>query len=257
MTRAIPVFELDEVTSTNTEAMARIVAGQTPPFLVLAARQTAGRGRQGRTWQTAPGNLTASLVIATHADPAGAGTLSLVAGIAVAAMLRDAASRSGVDPARICLKWPNDILIDRDKAGGILIETTRLPASPDLTVVIGIGLNLVDTPGVEGRMTSSCAALGLSMTPHAAIDDLSCRMRELIAVWEAPSDLAGTHIGVERITSLWQAYATPVGEPMSIHAGTTLARGRFAGLDRDGALLLDVDPGGRRRFTFGDVTLSS
>lgn len=257
MTRAIPVFELDEVTSTNTEAMARIVTGQTPPFWVLAARQTAGRGRQGRTWQTAPRNLTASLAIATHADPARAGTLSLVAGIAVAAMLRDAASRSGVDPARICLKWPNDIMIDRAKAGGILIETTRVANSAALTAVIGIGLNLVDAPGVEGRVTASCAALGLSMTPHAAIDDLSRRMLDLLAVWEAPSELADTHIGVERITSRWQAYATPVGEPMSIHAGATLAHGRFAGLDHDGALLLVNDTGGRQRFTFGDVTLSS
>ncbi|MDZ4841024.1 MAG: biotin--[acetyl-CoA-carboxylase] ligase [Hyphomicrobium aestuarii] len=256
MSRAIPVFELDEVTSTNSEAMARIVAGQTPPFWVLAARQTAGRGRQGRTWQTAPGNLTASLVIATHTDPGRAGTLSLVAGIAVAAMLRDAASRSGVDPARICLKWPNDILIDRAKAGGILIETTRVANTAELTAVIGIGLNLVDAPGVEGRVTSSCAALGLTITPHGAVDDLSRRMLDLLAVWEAP-DFAGANVGVEGITSLWQAYATPAGEPMSIHAGTTLACGRFAGLDRDGALLLDNDTGGLQRFTFGDVTLSS
>ncbi len=241
----IPVVELDNTASTNDEAMARALSGHAPPFWVLAHRQTAGRGRSGRTWTSLPGNLHASLALSLTVDPTEAAALSLVAGVAVASMLRaatlPAAARS------ICLKWPNDILVGRVKAGGILIETTRTNSAAPLTAIIGIGLNLADAPSLDGRAAATLRTAGVTLTPRLAVEALSAQFNDHLAQWQGPDGLA-------RIIALWQSLATPPGEPMSVHVNAAPVHGHYAGLDRDGALLLDTGGPIPRRFTFGDVT---
>ncbi|MBX9926848.1 MAG: biotin--[acetyl-CoA-carboxylase] ligase [Hyphomicrobiaceae bacterium] len=254
MTGPIPVVELDETASTNAEAMARAIAtgpsGYAMPFWVLATRQTAGRGRSGRGWVSLPGNLHASLAMTVTAAPAEAACLSLVAGVAVARMLR---SHARAEPNAICLKWPNDILVGRAKAGGILIETTRQnPAHPassaSLTAIVGIGLNLSHAPALDGSPTATVADAGVVLSPRQAVDALSDQFIDLLTLWQSPD-------GLSQIIPLWQSLATRVGEPMSVHAGTAPVHGNYAGLDSDGALLLDTGGPIPRRFTFGDVTL--
>ena len=254
MTGSIPVIELDEAASTNAEAMARALAigpsGHAMPFWVLATRQTAGRGRSGRSWVSVPGNLHASLAVTVAAAPAEAACLSLVAGVAVARMLR---AHARARPDAIILKWPNDILVGRAKAGGILIETTRHsqahPSAPaSIIAIVGIGLNLAHAPALDSAPTATLADARVVLSPQQAVDALSEQFLDLLALWQSPG-------GLSQIISLWQSLATPVGEPMSVHAGAASVNGNFAGLDRDGALLLDTGGPIPRRFTFGDVTL--
>ncbi|MBB4222561.1 biotin--[acetyl-CoA-carboxylase] ligase [Variovorax guangxiensis] len=141
----LPGFAVEavaEVDSTNTELMRRARAGRVEPVLLVAERQTAGRGRLGRPWQSgaqqdAAVSLTFSLGMPLA--PADWSGLSLAAGVAVA---------EGLDPSgahKIGLKWPNDIWVDDRKLVGILIETA-LPSDggPDASryVVIGIGINI-------------------------------------------------------------------------------------------------------------------
>jgi BirA family biotin operon repressor/biotin-[acetyl-CoA-carboxylase] ligase len=124
---------LPEVASTNTELMQRARAGRTEPTLLVAERQTAGRGRMGRNWASSPGDsLTFSLGLPLA--PADWSGLSLAVGVAVAESLHP----------RIRIKWPNDLWVDDRKLAGILIETaaSTLDAQGPRFAVIGIGINV-------------------------------------------------------------------------------------------------------------------
>jgi BirA family biotin operon repressor/biotin-[acetyl-CoA-carboxylase] ligase len=133
---------LPEIDSTNTELMRRARAGLAEPVLLVAERQTQGRGRLGRGWTSAPGDsLTFSLGLPlAPADWAG---LSLAVGVAIAEQLHP----------RVQLKWPNDLWVDDRKLAGILIETAMAAAaSAPRYAVIGVGIN-VKPPRVEGLST--------------------------------------------------------------------------------------------------------
>ena len=138
---------LPEIDSTNTELMRRARAGQTEPTLLVAERQSAGRGRLGRTWHSAPGDsLTFSLSL-PYAPQQWSG-LSLAVGLSLAEALHP----------DIGLKWPNDLWLQGRKLGGILIEAATSAERSQL--VVGVGLNIRPRP-----------ADGLS-TPPAALTEL-------------------------------------------------------------------------------------
>lgn len=144
-----------ECASTNTTALAHLREGG-GPLLLVAERQSAGRGRLGRHWHSAPGAaLTFSLAIPLPLalDLSG---LSLAVGCAVADVLEPAGTR-------LQLKWPNDLFLNGQKLGGILIETLALP-SAQRGVVVGIGINLAPLPAQADR---SAFASG-----HAALREL-------------------------------------------------------------------------------------
>lgn len=151
---------LPEIDSSSSELMRRARAGRTEPTLLVAERQTAGRGRLGRAWHSAPGDsLTFSLGLPLA--PADWSGLSLAVGVSVAESLHPA----------LRLKWPNDLWVEDRKLGGILIETASFGEGAGARqAVIGIGLNI-----------ASRAAEGLS-TPPAAL-------RELDPQADAPSAL--------------------------------------------------------------------
>ena len=138
---------LPEVDSTNSELMRRTRAGQTEPTLLVAERQSAGRGRMGRPWQSHPGDsLTFSLSLPL--EPQDWSGLSLAVGVSLAESLHP----------QIGLKWPNDLWWEQRKLGGILIEAASSGARSQ--VVVGVGLNIRPRP-----------AEGLS-TPPAALSEL-------------------------------------------------------------------------------------
>ena len=152
---------LPAVDSSNSELMRRARAGRAEPVLLLAEHQTAGRGRLGRDWHSAPGDsLTFSLGLPLA--PADWSGLSLAVGVSVAESLHPA----------VRLKWPNDLWVADRKLGGILIETASFGegAAGARYAVIGIGLNIAPRP-----------AAGLS-TPPAAV-------RELLPEADAPAVL--------------------------------------------------------------------
>lgn len=170
---------LAECGSTNTEALAHLRGGG-GPLLVSAARQTAGRGRLGRAWQSDDAALTFSLARSFAADLDLSG-LSLAVGCTVA----DALDASG---GHIQLKWPNDLFLDGAKLGGILIETVPLPAE-QRGVVIGIGLNLRPLPPDADRsaFASGHAALQTldpAATAAATLDRLAPALAGLLADFE-------------------------------------------------------------------------
>ena len=273
----IPVLELDEIGSTNAEAMRLGLAGAATPLWVRADRQSSGRGRSGREWTSAPGNHYASLLTRLTCPPTMLHQLSFVAAIATVAALRrviaeavpeghgDHGSRAclqgrgeldrrgppavGALSERLRIKWPNDILIDGAKLVGILPESTILPDTSVLAV-IGIGINIAHAPEGLGRATTSLAALGVSISPQAMLDALAVEMGRALLLW-------GNGAAFTAIRDLWQADALPLGTAMSVHTGRDKIDGTFAGLDLDGALILRDHSGYDRRMTFGDVTVNA
>jgi len=126
---------LPEIDSTNTELMRRAHAGRFDPILLIAERQTAGRGRLGRTWESAGGDsLTFSLGL--NLSPGSWEGLSLAVGVSLADRL-DPLGQLGIR-----LKWPNDLWWHDQKLGGILIETTAAISGQERYAVLGVGLNV-------------------------------------------------------------------------------------------------------------------
>lgn len=243
----IRLVRLDEVDSTNAEAMRRVLAGEQGPLWVTAERQSAGRGRSGRSWTSERGNLFASLIIKARCPIARSGQLALVAGVAAIDALRAAGTLTS--GARARLKWPNDILVGTAKAGGILVESSLQGPDAGLQAVIGVGINLVSAPVPLGTGATYLAAHGLLLSPHEALCFLAEAMHGWLETWDHGE-------GFARVRAAWLERSGSVGEPLSVQSVEGPVNGRFAGLDTEGALLIAMASGEERRFTFGDVTLA-
>lgn len=237
------IEELSSVDSTNAEAMRRVQAGEQGPLWIIAQSQTAGRGRSGRNWTSETGNLHASLLVTLVAPQPKAYQLALVAGVAVFDGIAAAMQPS---PPALRLKWPNDIMIDGVKTGGILVESSL--GSQRLAAVIGIGLNIAATPAALDRPTTCLSVHGTCPEPRQLLEFLAEAMASWLAAWDEGR-------GFDAVREAWLNRAHPVGERMSVNTGSELVAGTFQGLDADGALLLEVG-GAVRKFTFGDVTLA-
>lgn len=241
---AVPhrIIRLSETGSTNRDAMRLALNGEPLPLWVAAERQTGGRGRVGRMWVSSAGNLHASLAFRSLAPPALAGQIALVAGVAFFEAIA-AVTNLG---ARLRLKWPNDLMIGDAKAGGILVESTLVPAG-DLIVVAGFGLNIASAPALDRPVT----ALTLEMQDVnaemilAALTDSCHRWLQL---WDEGRAFSA-------IRESWLARAGPLGQSITITAGTQTLSGVYRGLNDEGALLADV-AGRLETFNFGDVTLA-
>ncbi len=203
-----------------------------------AEQQTAGRGRQGRAWQSPWGNLYASTIVEVSPhDPLAPG-LALVAAVA----LEEAVGAVLPDATWLRLKWPNDLLLDGAKLSGILLE--RAGAH----VVIGIGVNVVDHPALDDRATTSLHAAGAIVDAATLLDDLADRFAAWLARWRSG--------GIAPVASRWAERAHPQGTVLDVRLPDGLSvRGRFLGLDDGGALLLGLADGTRRVIHAGDVFL--
>ena len=123
MARPPPIEALDEIDSTNAEARRRAEAGAAGPVWITAKRQSAGRGRRGRSWETGAGNLAATLLTVTSRPAGEAAQVSFIAALAVADL-----AAAYAPPSLVALKWPNDPLIAGKKVAGILVESGPHPA---------------------------------------------------------------------------------------------------------------------------------
>ncbi|MGN3973168.1 biotin--[acetyl-CoA-carboxylase] ligase [Tsuneonella sp. SYSU-LHT278] len=229
-----------ETGSTNADLVAAIRGGGrvAEGDWLVADRQTAGRGRQGREWFDGAGNFMGSTVVRPGPNDPPAPTLSLLAGIA----LYETVVPLLGDPSRLALKWPNDLLVGRAKVAGILLERES-----DV-VIVGIGVNLAGAPRIGDRETIALAALG-------PVPDRDLFARTLSAVFDRELE-RWRSAGIEPLLRRWQSAAVPVGSPLSVHEpGGMIVRGAFAGLDEGGSLLLRLEDGRMRSIHAGDVML--
>lgn len=234
----MPIFDVrhyERIGSTNDEARRLAQEGAPHGTAVHADEQTAGRGRLARRWFSPPGNLYLSVLLRYDLPPARIAELSFVAALAVA----DTADSLLPKHTRTLLKWPNDVLVEGAKISGILLEQA------DQALVLGIGLNVLHAPDSAGYRTTTLVASGGIATVEGARGILLQRLAAHLAAWEAD--------GFQPIRSAWLARSYPIGETLQVGAGERRMEGGFAGLDADGALLLDTATG-RRRIVAGDVS---
>ncbi len=234
------VFEtVDSVDSTNRLARLRVEQGAADGVAIRAVQQTGGRGREDRIWESPVGNLYSSFILRPSRPLSDFPQLSFVAALAV----RDAVAEAIGSRASIGLKWPNDVLADRKKLSGILIET----AGHLIAAIIGIGINLVSSPSNSRWPATHLGALVTpAPTPERMALSLGAALDKWRALWERD--------GFAPVRRAWLDQAIGIGEPMLLRTAHEETEGRFMDLDQDGALLMGLKDGALRRVAAGDVT---
>lgn len=236
-----------EVTSTSAVAAALVASGEPEGTVVLAERQTAGRGRLGRTWASPPGlGLWFSTILQPPIPASRAPVLTQVAAVAVAEGVEEVAGRL---PGGI--KWPNDLILAGRKVAGILTEMVAR-GERVAAVLLGVGLNVnqgpADFPPELGGRAGSVAMAAGRILPRAdlfraLLRCLDNRYREFLAVGPGPALAEAA------------ARSLTLGRPVRAREGETELTGVALRLEADGALTLRLRDGQVRRLVAGEVTL--
>ncbi len=206
---------------------------------LIADRQTAGHGRQGREWFDGAGNFMGSTVVHSAPGDPPLATLALAAGLA----LHEAISPNLQPPQIAQLKWPNDVMVGQAKLAGILLERVG-----DV-VVVGIGVNLSAAPQLPDRKTVALTDFG----PAPDRDMFAASLAECFATdisrWRS--------YGLGPVIARWSVAAHPLGTSLQVgEPGEPPLSGKFAGLGSDGALLLSLADGTKRAIHAGEVRLA-
>jgi BirA family biotin operon repressor/biotin-[acetyl-CoA-carboxylase] ligase len=263
----------DEVTSTNDLALRAASDAMLPtPALIVAERQTAGRGRGANRWWSAPGALTFSIILETgnHLPPALWPRVSLACAVAVCDAIEQ------VEPGIRCrVKWPNDVFVAERKICGILVEVpnslagesfhgapsstaTRRPTRPfdarveptaPRRIVLGIGVNVNNSwnDAPPDLHTSGIALRDVTGRPHDLMDVL----RRALAALDARLDQLQRHD--IQLSTAWRSRCHLAGRHVRLSVGNRSIEGRCEGIDRDGALLV-VTAAHREKIVSGVVT---
>ena len=220
--------------------MALAQAGAEEGSWLRAERQTSGRGRQGRVWDSPSGNLFASTLVRLRPDDPPPATLALVASLALYDAVAAFLPSDALD--ELSLKWPNDLLLRLAKLSGILLERQ------DDAIVIGIGVNLATHPDDLDRLTISLSSYGPPPAPDIFLIELTERFEAWVDSWR--------RVGLDPIRTNWLKRAHAKGTALSVHdpSGERL-EGQFEDITRDGALCLRLADGSVRVMHAGDVFL--
>ncbi len=227
------VVRLNTVDSTNAEAWRRAGRPAEANLVVWARRQEQGRGRHGRGWVSPPGNLYASVV-----RPRAGGAHPALEVFRAGICLVEAVLEVTGSTVAARLKWPNDLVVGGRKVAGILAETAPERAA----TVVGTGVNLVSHPDATSLPATDLAREGARPVSPARL--LAAYLERLAA--------RSAH-GPDRILERWRALALPAGTPFRVRIGDDEVQGAFAGVDDEGALLLDLADGECRRIIAGDA----
>lgn len=242
---ALAIEVVAETGSTNADLLARIASGEplSGPTLLIAERQTAGRGRTGRVWHSAAGaSLTFSLAWKFYRPLQELVGLPLAVGVALAEAL-------GSQAVRVQLKWPNDILRDGRKLGGVLIATAADAEPGAYWCVIGIGINLTVPDQLETEIGHPVAD-----APWLAQQDRNQLMAVMLDHL-VPMLHTFAHDGMVAFVTRWNKYHAYQDQVVQImDQGQILHQGRALGIDDMGRLLIHTKQG-RIAVLAGDVSL--
>ena len=240
---AYRLITLDTVDSTNAEARRLAILGEEKApdgTLIWAKEQTAGRGRRGRKWQSPRGNLYCSLILRPEVPAEQAAQLSFVGALAAC----DALSAISPPGHIVQIKWPNDILLNGEKVGGLLLEAeTGGGKTPDW-VIMGLGVNVAQHPSNVEFPATSLKASGWTVTEVDCLEAFSRHFMTWANTW------LDQGFGAIRKHWLWRCKG--IGDKIEVRLANKTMKGVFKDIDQDGALLLKS---GKRelRITAGDV----
>lgn len=241
---AAPILLLEETDSTNADARRRAEAGETGPLWIVARRQSEGRGRRGRQWESQDGNLFSTLLQLTRKSPAEAAQVTFVAALAIADLLDAYAP-----PSLVTIKWPNDVMLAGEKTSGVLVES-GVHESGGLWLAVGIGVNLAHAPeGTERPATALAQHLRGDVLTTPKVEAAAAELAKAFAVW---MDRWET-LGFQPILDAWRARTPGLDGPAVARLGRETVEGRAEGVAPDGALKLRLADGSLRLISAGDV----
>jgi BirA family biotin operon repressor/biotin-[acetyl-CoA-carboxylase] ligase len=236
MSLSFRIEQVTEIDSTNEACRLRALAGEAAGLVIRADRQTAGRGRRGRTWTSPQGNLYTSILLRPGRPASEAAAL----GFAAVTAIGDTAAALLPPGTPVRHKWPNDLLIHGGKASGILLE-----AQPGF-VVLGIGVNIAshppDTPYPATDLIASGAA---PIGAQALLERLLSAFAPLYELWE--------RAGFAALLPAWRRRAAGLGETIEVRLERETLTGTFRDLEPDGTLRLGLSDGTERCIAAGDV----
>jgi len=232
----------DKLDSTNDEAKRLARDGAAEGSLIWALEQSAGRGRRGRSWISPRGNLYISLIMRPECSPSRAAQLGFVAALAVGGAL------ASVIPvlAGLSYKWPNDVLINGRKLAGVLLESEMTSPEKLSFLVIGVGVNLRNSPkGTEFSATSVQEQGFGVVAPEVMLEAFVHSFHAWKTRWDAE--------GFAPVRAAWLvAGAIAPGADIRVRLETAELQGRFCDIDDQGALVLDVE-GRSLRIPAGEI----
>ncbi len=242
--RTVEVHE--ELASTNDRGLALASCSRTDlPCLIVAHRQTAGRGRGANRWWSSAGAVTFSLLLQPDLDRLPVARwpeLSLTVGASVCQALRPL-----VGTADLRLKWPNDVYVSGRKICGVLVE---VPPSPTERIVVGVGVNINNSakeapPELQQRAVALCDVVGAPCSPQdVLIGVLRSFEHHLDLLCDKPDEMR----------QLWRDYDLLIGRSVTVGDEHGTVSGTCEGIDDDGALLLRTEAGTQR--IYGGVVQS-
>ncbi len=239
------IYFFESLASTQEKAAELAAHGSAQGTVVIADSQSAGRGRMRRRWHSPPGvNLYLTVILRPRMAAELMPQLSLVAGVAAAEAIELVA------PARVRLKWPNDLWIDGRKTGGIISETVT-ERGQIVAVLLGIGINVnlqaVEIPAdLRETAISIRAATGESCDRPALAAALFSRLNYRY--------MEAERLGFDPVRPVWEGYSALTGRRVVVVSGTARETGVVRGIDVDGALMLETGTG-TLRFVAGEVTV--
>ena len=237
------ILRFDELGSTNTEALEQAKRGADEGLCVVARRQTAGRGRHGRVWQSPPDSgLYASLVLRPKIETKFLPLLTLMAAVAVHETLKDSC---GLEPD---IKWVNDVLVNGKKISGILAEVAD--TEKGLAVILGIGINLRgdNFPAeIADIATAVETETGQTADPDLLLRALTAKLDLFYKILQAEN-------GVENIRDEWAKRSSYYsGKDVRVILPQETLIGTTCGLEENGALRVEQPDGEIRVVQAGDV----
>lgn len=242
LTSTVKIQQFHTLGSTNECAKQWLKDGVAAPFWIVSDEQTGGRGRHGRDWVSLKGNLFASTAQKVAAKGIKLTTLSLVTAMAV----HDAILKTSDDTPRLTLKWPNDILSGQAKLAGILIENQSDPNADDTNIVIGFGINIQSSPVISDKDTTCLRNINHHATRDEILNQLILSLDYWIKRWDNGNNF-------NEIRQSWLERAAPIGAPLTVKIGQEQLTGKFAGLDENGALKLELENKTIKLITGGEI----
>ncbi len=235
------LLSYDEVDSTNDEARRLAEGGASHGAFIWARRQTAGRGRMQREWISDEGNLFVSILLQPELPHDRLSELSFVMALAAYDTLQPIIGEDHT----LELKWPNDVLLDGHKVGGVLLESFSLEGGKPW-VVAGLGVNIEHYPQDVLFPATCLMEAGVQIVSAKIV--LSRFIHHFIQRYDA-----WVEAGFAPVLSEWRKHAWRIGSEIRIHDEQGEVCGRFEDVDDQGRLSLTLPDGDRRLINAGDV----
>lgn len=222
------------------EARSRVLLGAEEGTVIVASRQEGGRGRRGREWGSAVGNVHLTYATYSTLPLSQAAQLSFVVCVAIGEELC-----ALIPPTEtLSYKWPNDILLNGKKVGGLLLEALTLPEKGKTAYLIGCGLNLKSYPDETRFPATSFENEGIYLALQDTVHSVASSMDRYISLWKKE--------GFAPIYELWMKRAARLGQTITFDCDEKTFTGIFEGITEEGLLILKSSQG-RLELIAGDV----